>query len=234
MLTNYVSEEDVFRMYSIRHFAEGGALAEKIPAAVYLLGQDLRRKGLDSTRVQPPLMFDGIGAYASTTATADVTSTAINGGNQSRFVFHVSGGSGSVVLYGSQDGTTWHVVRNLIGTPMEFMINESKIYTDLFFEKFRQYKYVFTWTDDCTYSAYLVDSSVDMLIAAKAVMLLLTPALERENTTATEIYRVAQIDYDTGLARLVLDIDADGDGLAESTDDAGTNLGYRITSYAMR
>ena len=226
MLTNYVKEDELLRFYSVANFADAGEIPQRIISAVYIFSQELRRRGVDPATVQPPRMFDSLAALAKVSKSADYTSASLTGGNESRFVFNVTSGSGSVELLGSIDDSTWYPVKGLDGNPIIYTFGGPELFTTMFYEKYTYYKYAVT-TADIEYCPYLVDASVDACIMAKAVELLMLPVID-QNTTAKELYQIASTDYEESLRKLVMDADVDSDG------DVDEGLGYKQTILAMR
>lgn len=210
MLSCYVTPTELLRFYSISRFAkEEQAIREKLAAATYTLGRDLRARGYDVSRLQTPLMFDDADDFTVVTKTADYTSEELEAVNETRFVVKADTDTQSTfTLEGSDDETIWRSIPDMTGADISLSTNGAGTYSALFIDRYKYLRYKLATSASITYTVYLIDPAVDSLIMDKAVELLLLPFIDKD-TTIQSVYERACEAYRTGLQALVTDYETD-------------------------
>jgi hypothetical protein len=221
MFASYVTPEEVITRYDVQRW--GGddwqtVLRAKLAAARMDVGEDLRARGFNLALLSLPLMFDTLSNYDTTTS-AGRTSASIEGENANRVVFdcRTAAMNASVTLQGSHDDTHWETIPMINGQPLVMNASEAKIYTQVFPGRYSNYRYILEADGSIQYSVFLTDTSTDLLVIYRAIILLLLP-YSADNNSVTAIYTDMRSAYDNAISTLRASYDADNSGTIDEEE----------------
>lgn len=180
---------------------------QAIKAGLFAVYNDLRRKGVDDTRIYIPLMFDSDNPGETHTRIAPYTSAGVRANSERRFVVNVSDGAGELSLTGIvYDGSTeiWADIHGLLSDTSVVTVDGPGLYSVLFFQRHPEYRYTVVPDGSITYSAYLVDDAVDELIYTGAMVKLLEGRAMQDEAVGNA-YKEMVRNYENALSRLVAD-----------------------------
>lgn len=139
-------------------------------------------------------------------------------------------GDGEVTfeLQGSRDETTWRTIDSLVsnsGISLSTMVESENV--DLFVSKYEYVRLVVTTSVSVTFTAFVVDATLDMLVMYKMLHLGCLPYAG--NPEADEMILNAKSMYSSTLQSLSIDTDIDGDMAIESGEEntQPIAIGYR-------
>lgn len=215
----YVTDQEFYAKYDIAHWIPHDTIQRRLRDAALEVADDLRSRDVNISRLMVPIMLTG-GLYEVVTKTANWQSAEITGAyNASRFIVDVRDSSASSLsfgLRGSMDGATWVDVLDVQdGIPLSIVPPGIGLYSVRFFEKYERYRMSVTTDASVSFTAYLVDSSVDNLIIWKAIQNGMYPLLDKD-TRSVDLYDTARSEYNDAIANMRADIDEDGDNAISS------------------
>lgn len=226
MFACYVSPDEFYAAYDVRQWIEPSETDTKLRNAAAIVANDLRSRGVDTSRLMPPTMLNSDTLYGESTETADKTFSAVTAVNVGRMVVEVTSGGPSVfTLEGSKDGTTYFSIRDIsTGTEAALDCPGAGLYSFTFFEQYSYFKLSVETDDPVTFRAYLIDTSLDELIIFKTLETGLFLVLDADDR-AKDMYDRARVKYEELATSLKFRYDADGDG----SDDGEYSMQRRVT-----
>ena len=233
MFANLVTVEEFYRLGTdkAKRLVSEDDAAAALTAATHLVQMDLRSRHYDLSKVQLPKMFDGI-MHGQTVSYGNRTSDYVISNGEARLVIDYKSSSPAVfTLEGSHDGVYWVDVYDPYTTDPDKAVRitctEAKRYSVAFSEQYTYYRYVLSEADSSvTYSAYLVDTVLDMLFIYRAVMVNLQSRLSDNDDMITAIYNEYRRMYSEYIAGMVVSYDSDGDGIPD-VNSMSRNIAWR-------
>jgi hypothetical protein len=229
MFTSYLTPEEFYAAHQVQQWILPELCEQRLRNAALVVADDLRRRGVDTARLQAPVMLVGTSLYGRVTKSTDYTGDAMTAVvASSRLVIEVdSGGYASFKLEGSKDKITWRRLNSVVtGQALEIEVNEEGTYSARFFEQYPYYRIVLTTDEAITFTAYLVDASVDMLVEYRALQDGMFLVLDIDDRTQ-QLYDASRERYDELVNSIKAEYDTDGDG----TPDTQINLQRRVALY---
>ena len=199
-------------------------VAAILPTATKAVAQDLRRRGINTSRVYLPRMFDELDNFELVEKTANYISASIEPqGSETRFVAYRPAGldyrACTFTVQGSQDDTIWIDLETVEADP-------TGLVTIDYSEKMPYIRYHLSTEGFVKYSPFIVDVAYDEMIRVKVILTALLPHL-RPDGAFTVIYKELYEHYNFLLNKPVADMDMDGDGTIEAGETT------RNRSYSM-
>lgn len=224
MLTNYITYSELLDTAPrLERWIESDTEAVRaLNTATRDVGNDLRKRGDDISRLYVPLVFDA-GDYADDVAkTANYTSAGLEADNELRFVVEIRSDVSCVFrLESSEDDTTYRPARGVDGADVVLNLSTVGRYGVVLLEPSRYYRYTLETSASTVYRAFMVETGCDRLIMYKAIELLMFPLLGDSEATRA-VYGEAAAKYVDALSGLVLDYDADRDGAIDTEERNNT------------
>jgi hypothetical protein len=223
MFRAYLKSDELLSICDISRFVKGTQLQSAINSAIWILSRELRNRDYDLTRLYIPNMFDSLDVFKTCVGLGGFSDSII-GNSEQRFCFDMKTDvQCSVTLYGSNDNSTFVQVSGISGEPFILNVSGIGLHSAIFPETFKYYKYYLDSENaPVEYSAFLVDTSLDLLIIYRTIVNVLSPVLS-DNSSILAIYKNFKELYEIELSNLNIPYDADESGIIEATETKANN-----------
>jgi len=230
MFTPYLTQREFYSFYDVSRIISEDKFTGVRGAAALQVEQDLRARGNDPASLMVPIFLVGTTDYATVTLSSSDTYDAVAPYNANRLVVDITSITDEVTfeLEGSRDNVTFRAIRSSVDDKaVKIETTSDAEHVDIFTSKYEHVRLKVTTSTSVTFTAFVVDATLDMLTMYKTIELGCMPYAG--NTEADELMQYAKNMYAQTLASLTVDADVDGDG-AISADEASSVpqiLGYR-------
>lgn len=218
MFTCYLTPEEFYAAHQVQQWILPELCEQRLRNAALVVADDLRRRGVDTGQLQSPTMLVGSTQYERVTKSANYTGDATaKVVASSRLVIEVdSGGYAEFYLEGSKDQITWRRLNSVVtGQTLQIQVNDAGTYSGRFFESYDYYRVVLVTDEAVTFTAYLVDASVDMLVEYRALEDGFFLVLDIDERTQ-QLYDAARERYSELVNSIKAEYDQDGDGVPDT------------------
>jgi len=226
MFTCYLTPEEFFASRDAKQWFPAD-VEQKLRNAAIIVSDDLRRRGVDPSRLMPATQLVGTDLYERVTKSS-FTGDAVACSAASRVVVEVDSEEFcTFYLEGSKDETIWRRIRSTI-TPdaLRIEVSGAGTFSQRFAEQYPYYRLVMTSDDDIIFTAYLVDDSATRLIEFKAIEEAMFLVLDLDTRTQ-QLYDASREQYSRLIESIKAAYDSDGDG----TPDTEISLQRRPLMY---
>jgi hypothetical protein len=218
MFTCYLTPEEFYAAHQVQQWILPELCDQRLRNAALVVADDLRRRGVDTGRLQSPTMLVGTTQYERVTKSSNYTGGAVASvAASSRLVVEVdTGGFATFKLEGSKDQTVWRRLNSVVtGQELAIQVNDAGTYSGRFFESYPYYRVALETDESITFTAYLVDASVDMLVEYRALEDGFFLVLDIDERTQ-QLYDAARERYSELVNSIKAEYDHDGDGVPDT------------------
>jgi hypothetical protein len=215
----YIQPDEFYAAHNVSQWLDPADCETGLRNAAVVVANDLRIRGIDTSKVMPSLMLVGTTYHDAITVTSDYTGGSVASAGSSRLVVETTTEQYTAVfgLQGSKNGTHWETVRNVTnGAPLQIVTAGIGVFSARFFEQYPYYRLTGTISESVTFTAFLIDESLSYLIEWKAIEEALFSALDGD-TRVQQLYDAAREQYAELLSTIKAQYDASTAGTTVTT-----------------